>query len=183
MSSEEMQPAPSAAGLCGLALGRGEEAILCCGRSAEARRAWPGRRGPQGGRVIVGGCRRRGFHPYAAYRPAGVPPRPRRPVLGTASPGACHGLLWGARPAKRWQQNVVRGSGRRGRVGAPKLPAKAPSNSGREAQPLRRWWVVQRAATTNGDCIMITLTRLRLIGAAALLSSAAALTAVAQTQT
>src|SRR5262245_51287929 len=52
-----------------------------------------------------------------------------------------------------------------------------------QAQPLRAWWVVSRAATTNGDGIMTTLSRLRLLGAAALVSSAAALSAAAQTQT
>ena len=62
-------------------------------------------------------------------------------------------------------------------------PPQKPSRWRPRGATLPRWWVVPGAATTNGDCIVTTLTRLRLIGAAALVSSAAALSAAAQTQT
>src|SRR4029077_20047413 len=86
--------------------------------------------------------------------------------VGEKVAAKCH-LRWRPPPAARMFQP----------------PHKSRLDGARAAQPLRRWWVVPRAATTNGDCIMTTLTRLRLIGAAALLSSAAALSAAAQTQT
>jgi hypothetical protein len=60
--------------------------------------------------------------------------RPVEPPI----PGRRRALLLGDGLAKKWQQRVMAGAGAGGARVRPNYPPKAASNSGRQAQPLRR---------------------------------------------